>query len=292
MRLWLILCLLVLGVSPLSGFADPVLELIEKFPTGQINWTQGVVIAKGSGSGPLVSDPHSRGKLPGEAIDQAISNVQATLSRLRMDGRTCVADVVAREARTHDEVADMAAGAEIIQTVHRADGGVEITVRMVLYGGFAQLMLPEEIRQVEPIRPLKGSGAHSTSDSSLSVGAVAQDANEPDAFTGLIVDARGIGAQPSMVPWLYDEDGQEVYSPAFVSREYAVQYGICQYRRLAGDASRVSRVAPRPLLVKGLRTRASVDSEIVISNADAAKLRSSSAHLGFLKQCRVIILMD
>lgn len=288
MRLRLILCGLLLGVYPLSGFAESVLELIEKFPTGQINWTQGVVIAKGSGTGPLESNPHSRA----EAIDQAISNIQATLSRLRMDGRTCVADVMAKETRTREEVADMAAGAEIIRTAHRSDGGVEITVKMVLSGGFAQLMLPEEIRQVEPIRPLKGSGAHGTSDAGLSVGAAAQDANEPDAFTGLIVDARGIGAQASMVPMLFDENGQEVYSPAFVSREYAVQYGICQYQRFVGDASRISRVAPRPLMVKGLCTRDNVNSEIVISNADAAKLRSSSAHLGFLKQCRVIILMD
>ena len=125
-----------------------------------------------------------------------------------------------------------------------------------------------------------------TSVRSLPVGA------EPDAYTGLIVDARGIGAKPAMVPVLVDENGKEVYGSAFVSREYAVQQGVCQYLRILGDAANLVRVAPKPLWVKGLRTSNSAACDIVISNADASRLRGTSSHLSFLKQCRVIILMD
>jgi len=52
------------------------------------------------------------------------------------------------------------------------------------------------------------------------------------------------------------------------------------------------RVRPNPLIVKGLKTKSPGRSVIVVSNADAAKLRSASEHLSFLRQCRVIIVVD
>jgi hypothetical protein len=52
------------------------------------------------------------------------------------------------------------------------------------------------------------------------------------------------------------------------------------------------RVTNKPLIVKGLRTIGTGSPVIVISNADASKLRSSSEHLSFLKKCRVMIVVD
>ena len=48
------------------------------------------------------------------------------------------------------------------------------------------------------------------------------------------------------------------------------------------------RVADNPLVVKGLRTTQPGHADIIISNADASKIRASSEHLSFLKKCRVI----
>ena len=95
-----------------------------------------------------------------------------------------------------------------------------------------------------------------------------------------------------MVPVLMDESGQEVYGPAYVSREFAVQRGMCRYVRGMDDSANLPRVAPNPLFVKGLRTEAKGSCDIVISNADASKLRGVSSHLEFLKQCRVVIVLD
>ena len=52
------------------------------------------------------------------------------------------------------------------------------------------------------------------------------------------------------------------------------------------------RVGPKPLVVKGLSTLFDRTCDIVISNTDAAKLRDMSANLSFLKQCRVVIVLD
>ncbi len=83
-----------------------------------------------------------------------------------------------------------------------------------------------------------------------------------------------------------------VYGSAFVSREYAVQQGMCGYSKNLDTSLSNQRVANHPLVVKGLKTAALRPSDIVINNADATTLRGASQNLSFLKQCRVIIIMD
>ncbi len=294
MTLWLILCCLVLGANPLVGQADSNAELIEQLPTGCINWTQGVVTAKGVASLQQAQNDGQRAQAQKKVVEfareLATQNVLQTVVRVRMDNRNRVADCINTKSGTRAEVEEMASTAKVLKTVNLPGGGVEVTVQMNLFGGFAQLMLPAGIKQVESIKPLNTAMAASEVETTAS--REKKDATESDVYTGLIVDARGIGAQPSMVPVLVDESGNEVYSPAFVSREFAVQKGVCQYVRTMDGVSLMPRVAPNPLLVKGLRTTYKESCDIVISNADASKLRGASSHLGFLKQCSVIIVME
>ena len=150
-------------------------------------------------------------------------------------------------------------------------------------------MLPGDIKQVESIKAVsKGAPGRPSSPGGNS----ARGGNSSkDVYTGLVVDARGIDVQPALVPVLVDENNTEVYGAAFVSREFAVQRGLCGYARKIDEADRF-RVGPHPLAIKGLHAAPEGRSCIVISNVDAAKLRGASAHLAFLKQCRVVILLD
>ena len=159
---------------------------------------------------------------------------------------------------------------------------------MSLYGGFSQLVLPQEIRHVESVIALSGNGSGSNSP-------VADDASSGsagDTFTGLVVDTRGVGFRPAMDLKIMDENGHEVYGSAFVSREYAVQAGTCGYVTDLAAARSDPRVMPHPLTARGLSSQTARDTEIMISNTDAEKLRSASAHLEFLKKCRVMVVVD
>jgi len=95
-----------------------------------------------------------------------------------------------------------------------------------------------------------------------------------------------------MSPKIIDENGQEVYGSAFVSREYAVQQGMSGYAKDITAAQSNPRVTNNPLTVQGLKTEGPGNADIVISNADAFKLRSASEHLSFMKKCRVMIVVD
>jgi hypothetical protein len=98
--------------------------------------------------------------------------------------------------------------------------------------------------------------------------------------------------EPALAPKLLDERLEEVYGPEFASREYAIQNGIASYYTDMEKATASPRVAGNPLVLKAIRTAWPGLCDLVISNVDATELRSSSKHLMFLRECRVIIVTD
>ena len=95
---------------------------------------------------------------------------------------------------------------------------------------------------------------------------------ESEPYTGLILDATGIDAQPALVPVVVDELGDVVYGPAFVSREFAVSRGMCAFSASLESARDDRRVGPHPLVIKALRTASSGATDLVISTADAGTI--------------------
>ena len=108
----------------------------------------------------------------------------------------------------------------------------------------------------------------------------------------MVVDARGIQAVPVLAPRVLDENLEEVFGPAYVSREFAVQRGMVSYTTDLWKAKFHPRVSDNPLIVRALKSLWPGRCEFIISNADAAKLRSASEHLLFMRECRVIIVLD
>ena len=132
-----------------------------------------------------------------------------------------IADRMAQSTDFRDGLISLARNASLTRQEYLSDGTVEIELTMNLTGGFSQFVLPEEIRQV---------------DSVVTMTAAESDADKPvkpvegivgDAYTGLIIDATGIGAKPSLAPVIVDESEDVVYGPAFVSRSFP---GIRQIR--------------------------------------------------------------
>jgi hypothetical protein len=182
------------------------------------------------------------------------------------------------------QIKDMVYDAKEIEKFRKymSDGSVEVLLQMNLHGGFTQLVLPEEIRQIEGIKQIK-PGANSTGNNTASVS---------EAYTGLLVDARNIEVRPALVFKILDENLEQVFGPAFVSREFVVQHGMAAYYTDIQAAKVDPRVAHRPLIVKALRTDWPSRCDIVISKTDASKLKSASPHLLFLKEARVVIVLS
>jgi hypothetical protein len=175
----------------------------------------------------------------------------------------------------------------VVDQQYMSDGTVEVRLRMPLYGNLSQIMIPLSIEKrksfqpPEPAAPAPAAPAPVVTVSPTSV-----------AYTGLVIDARGIGAHPAMLPHIYDEDGKEVYGSANVDREYAVQQGMSGYARDLTAAQSNQRVTANSLTAKALKTSGSGKTDLIISNADAAQIRTSAESASFMKKCRVMIVLD
>ncbi len=278
----------VFFLSTFGYCAEPA-PVIENKTNGIINWTLGVVQAMGTGV-PLKNELATHMDADLKTFLMAKSNAQSRLlgvvKEIAINSNMQVRNFADESDAVMAKIKEMVYTAQEVEKLrkHRTDGSLQVCVQLNLYGGFAQLVLPYEIRQIESVKPLLQTKNHSVSDSAK--------ASISDIYTGLVVDARGIAAKPAMAPRLLDENGQEVYGAAFASREFAVQRGMCMYTTGLNTPQKNPRVGFHPLIVKGLKALGFGHSNIVISNADASKLLSASEHLLFLKECKVVIVLD
>jgi hypothetical protein len=270
-----------------AGFCAESIGLVEKKDTGSIDWARGIVQARGI-SAPIKKGaektPPNSPKALSEAKNDARIKLLETVKRIKIDTKRRVGDMAAKNKTIMTQIKDMVYEAAEIEKLRKymSDGSVEVLLQMNLQGGFTQLVLPKEIRQIEGIKQIK-RGENSTGINTKSVSA---------AYTGLLVDARSIELQPALVFKILDENLEEVFGPAFVSREFVVQHGMAAYYTDIGSAKSVPRISNKPLTVKALRTDYPSRCDIVISNADASKLKSASHHLLFLKESRVVIVLS
>lgn len=285
MRLAVLFIFWIALVWPMYCAAETADDLIEVLSAGHMNWTRSIIVAKAS---PSRQDASQSAEILNNLISigqqDAKANILRALGEVRIDAYRHLSAIFAENQTIATRVAEMVEASKMADKKQLSDGSLEITMHFSLRGGFSQLILPQEIEQVESIKAINTPLAAQKDPSS--------PIRDADGYSGLIVDARGIGARPALVPVLVDESGKEVYSPAFVSREYAVQKGVCEYTRSMEGIEQSPRVMPKPLLIKGFRTMGQHGCNIVISNADAFKLRDASTNLHFLKQCRVIIVLD
>jgi hypothetical protein len=262
-------------------------ELIHRTDTATVNWTEGVVSADGSGVPPMASlgGEQEQTSALTEAVSDARAKLMAAISMIPIDAGNSVGDLVKEDPAALSALKEIVAMAEVVHQEFSTDGAREVTIQMSMNGGFSQLVLPKEI---EPIKPISTS-----SDTSVS-GEAVSGAGDVIAgpYTGMIVDVRGLPVTPCLAPRILDENGQEVFGPAYASREFAVQYGMSGYVSDMEAAVQHSRVAGSPLVLKGVKVGDDGGNDIIVSNSDAARLRSASENLTLLRQCRVMIVMD
>lgn len=121
----------------------------------------------------------------------------------------------------------------------------------------------------------------------------AQAPELPDTeHTGLVVDARGLGASPALLPVLFDEAGAGLYGAFLVPRNSVVRQGLVVYAPDMDAAGLRLRVGDAPLVVQaaGLAREAGPDLRLAAPEAQAVRalLRSRAV----LARCAVAILLD
>ena len=256
-----------------AGLFEGTGQVVERLPSGEINWSDNLVRAVGRGSSPANASNAGAARLMAQraAKVDALRNLLESVGGVRIDAQTTVTNLMAGSDAVKTRVKGMVKGALVVDTKYFPDGTAEVVVEA----------------------PISGILSETVYDSITDFGAAAvPKAAVPAANTGLVINAKGVSVKAAMSPKIVDEEGRAVYGSKFVDKEAAIRQGIVGYSKDVNDAAGSERVRANPIIIKALRTVGARGSEIVISNADSAGLRDRSKNLSFLEATKVIIVMD
>ena len=235
----------------------------------RVNWTDDYVEASGQAVAPTGKEKTAQGKLLARrgAIVDLQRNLLEAIQGVRVDAKTTMTDFMANDT-VRTEVQGLIKGIEISDAswdgeIYTVTGRVKLEkVRTAVLPG-----LPKTPGQ-KPVPPTPPAGKISAS--------------------GLLIDATHLPLIPAMIFRVVDENGKEVYGIDFADAERFLASGLCDYHTNLAYAKGAPRIASTPLVAKAVRTVAPQNVDIVISNADAAKVRGSS--YDFRVPCRVTVV--
>lgn len=255
-----------------------------------INYEDGYVEAVGIGAvdPEKVKGTNARPMCLRAATVDGYRNLLEATKGIQVDSRTTIRDFVTESDVINAAVSGLVKGAQVVTKDYLSDGTCEVTLRMSLSGRFAQTIIPKAI-QDEQKREMPPPAPPKPETPPVKPGPVPAAA---PVYTGMVVDARGLGARPAMSPKILDEAGAEVYGSMIVDKTYAISQGISGYARDLTAAQGNQRVTDNPVTVKGLSAEGAGKADIKISSDDARQIRSAEENLNFMKKCRVMIVLD
>jgi hypothetical protein len=111
-------------------------------------------------------------------------------------------------------------------------------------------------------------------------------------FTGVVIDARGLGREPALAPRIFDEDHREIYSIALIDKDSFKKWGAVQYTYDPYYDGYEERIGDRPARFVALKNDSLIETDISLSNDDAQVLLQNDVTRDNLKEGRVIIIID
>jgi hypothetical protein len=249
-------------------------------PHGRADWTTGIVTAKGIGIPPKnpASALQAREMARTAAWAVALRNLLEAVKGVYVDSTTTVNNFVTTNDEVRTRVEGMVKGAKLVKEQEMPDGSFETTVEMKLTGDLSGVVLPKPSPRTESLPQYKKPvvDGHAISKS----------------YSGLVVDARGTGAHAALAPRILNEQGDEAYSVAYIEQRSMAEQGIVIYVPDLPSAQANPRVTSTPLLVKALRASGNNRTDLVISDADVQTIHGVPEHFKFLKQAKVLVVLD
>jgi len=320
---------LVLGAAlGMAAGADPgprTEPYVQEFRDGYIDWGRGVVGAWGRA---IAID----GMAP-KSIDPRVQRAAEIGGRARLL-------VIVQEARATSEIR-VGDRPDFVEKVSGIVRGAKVVKDRQGRGKFYEMLVEAPLTGVDGISfalfelmvPAKQSGdGGAPAGGSPSPDSTAAEGASPDAPTGVVIDARGTGLEPALLPRILDESGAVLASPETVDRDALRDRGMAAYATSPGSTSwfrdRVGdhplwvhasypagpepppqggiprapapvdegplqpRRGPRPYQLKASGASGSLKADVVLGKADADRLEAASVGRNLLKDCRVIVIVD
>ena len=258
--------LLVIASHAAAQFWSTEVRVTETLAQGQVDWTDGLVLSRDSATS---AARRGTGVAAVQTATQAArQGLLRMFDQVRFDATQMLGQAVHQAEVPRQELEGLVAHATVVETRYFPGGAVETAVQLPFAGQLTALSLPPA-SSVTPDSEPRTEAVH----------------------TGVAIDARGLAIAPALFPRIVDERGQTLYAPESVDREAAVQQGYVAYAKAFDQAPAQARIGEHPLVLRALRVAGATRVDLVLSDAEATRMRDYAATRRLVRQCRVLIVM-
>lgn len=295
--------LIVLSAGLLYSQMQDVVQQVGN--AGAVDWTKQLITSTGIGApNPNVPPAAQRAGAIEAAKRVALRNLLETVKGMALNSDVTVENAMTTSDVIRTRISGVVKNFTVKDIRYMSDGSVEVDVEMPISGALSDVILPQQfgggqlLVATQPLCPVCGQPWPKGKPVPPGVKLIYPQGQQPApgavnaTYTGLIIDARGLGVRPAMAPRVLNEEGKEIYGSRYVSRDYAVQIGMVGYAKDVLKAKQSDRVKDNPLIIKAIKASGPNRADVVVSNADAQLIHSAASTMNFLDHCRVMFIVD
>lgn len=233
--------------------AQAVVEEVPQW-AGQIDWTHGLLLARGQGRAPATAPPARAGLLARRvAFTVAQRNLVAVAQQVRLNSERTLgpAQVPAPGVQRFEAfLRDFTVRSQRQQP----DGSWEVVLSLPLY---KWPNLTALLSSAVPLPPAQGSAAEA-----------------------VILDARGVEVRPCLFPRLLHPRGEVIYDLAALAQARPAPAGVARYFASLEEAQQAVRaVWAQPIVLRVVKAAGRLGGDLVLSAEDAERLRQCTTAL-------------
>ena len=257
--------LLVVSGSAAAQFWSTEVRVTETLSHGQVDWTDGRVLSRDSATSAV---RRGAGVAAVQAATQAArQGLLRVFDQVRFDARQLLGQAVRQAEAPRQELEALVVHATVVETRYFPGGAVETAVQLPFAGQLTALFLPT-VSSVTPDGESRTEAVH----------------------TGVVIDARGLAIQPALFPRIRTS----------VAKPSTLRRASTEKRRYSRAMSPMPKplIKPRPggigehpLVLRALRVAGETRVDLVLSDAEATRIRDYAATRRLVRQCRVLIVM-
>lgn len=257
-------------------------EIVESATGGVAAWEEGKIYAEGRA--PVA--PQGMAMAIRAARIDAQRNLIETIKGVQITSDTTMEGFLITNDTVKSHVEGVIQGAQVVGQRVTADGECVVTMSVPMYGvsSVASAVLPEYAKTIErqDFAPVTPNYAPPKETQTL-------------AYTGVVIDASGMGLEGTFSPVIYDTNGRIVYGAQNIDYTAAINNGMVGYSRdLLSATGGSSRAGTNPLVLKAVEVRGGQNSSnpvnVVVSVEDADKILYANTKSGFLSKCAVVFV--
>ena len=272
-----------MGSNVLAAQSMNVNVSVSQENTNAINWNKGAdadIVAIG------ISRPDDRGMamVREAAIMAAQRNLIGIVKGMSIDSETTMRDLIIESDVVNRKITGTLRGAQIIEEKMMPDGGYYVKMRIPVYGAsdsIASAIVPSLM--ADKPKPFE-TVSHSVTKVETEV--------RESGYTGVIIDASGLGLEPTFSPVIYDTSGRAIYGIDNLQYDAVISKGMVGYSQSIEEGA--DRAGNEPLVIKAVQVSGGGNSvnmvNAVVSAEDADKILIANESSHMLERYAVVFV--